>query len=329
MQKKIIFTLIIFLSFFFPIYLSGQTSIYNKYPIAGHEWFTRNTPDSVRLYIFEFGEGKDTIVVLHGGFGAEHSYLLDAFEGLYDKYHFVFYDQRGSLRSPCPDSLINMDKMIEDLEGIRKELRIKKLNLFGHSNGTTLASLYLKKYPHHVMGFIMCAFLKPQYPVPVENGLRAIETSEDRGFQEFVNREAVKREISKINVSEIPGKAVTYKQRIAVASYSCFDIINWKKQRTGFWSFYNIKAGNAVVNSIPKGGYNLIPVFTQHPYPITVIMGDHDMIDFGGELYGRWFKEFPNMERILIKNAGHDTWLDQPEQFKRAFIKAMNKYNNK
>ncbi len=44
-------------------------------------------------------------------------------KGLTDKYHFIFYDQRGSLRSPVPDSLISYENHIEDLELLRKELK--------------------------------------------------------------------------------------------------------------------------------------------------------------------------------------------------------------
>lgn len=59
-----------------------------------------------QLFVQEYGTGPDTVVVLHGGWGAEHSYLLDAFSGVGNDRHLVFYDQRGSLRSPCPDSLV-------------------------------------------------------------------------------------------------------------------------------------------------------------------------------------------------------------------------------
>ena len=48
--------------------------------------------------MYEFGTGKDTVLVLHGGFGAEHSYMLTALRPLEKQYHFVLYDQRGSLR---------------------------------------------------------------------------------------------------------------------------------------------------------------------------------------------------------------------------------------
>lgn len=312
----------------------SQSSIHSSYPVASHEWFTRNTQDSIRLFILEFGRGHDTVLVLHGGFGAEHSYLLDAFEGLYDKYHFIFYDQRGSLRSPCPDSLITLDKMVEDIESIRKEMKLSKLNLFGHSNGSSLASFYLQKYPQNVKGFIMCAFVKPKYPLRNDKELRRLENIGDSSFQVFNKRPEIQLAMNKIDMSAPLGKIETDRLRILIAGSECYDVENWKKMRSSFWSFYSSNAARAVIQSVEKEAskrtdgmfYNFEPTLKNHPYPITIIMGEYDMIDFGGKLYEKWLMNFPNMERILIKNAAHSPWWDKPIEFRKAFVKGMDKY---
>lgn len=73
----------------------------------GDEWYLY-TPDKFNLYMYEFGKG-DTVIVLHGGFGAEYSYLLKALQPLENQFHFVLFDQRGSLRSPAPDSVLSFE----------------------------------------------------------------------------------------------------------------------------------------------------------------------------------------------------------------------------
>jgi proline iminopeptidase len=50
----------------------------------------------------------------------EHRYLLDALRGLEDRFHFVFYEQRGSLRSSSPDSLVSVAAHTRDLERLRQ-----------------------------------------------------------------------------------------------------------------------------------------------------------------------------------------------------------------
>jgi pimeloyl-ACP methyl ester carboxylesterase len=115
------------------------------------EWYLP-TGDGYRLFVQEFGRGAETLVVLHGGWGAEHSYLLDAFKGFETRFHLVFYDQRGSLRSPCPTEKISVEKHIEDLDLLRAALGLERMNIVAHSMGTYLAQAYLQKHPERVQG---------------------------------------------------------------------------------------------------------------------------------------------------------------------------------
>jgi pimeloyl-ACP methyl ester carboxylesterase len=74
------------------------------------EWYLR-APDSVTLYVREFGAGEP-VIVLHGGWGMDHGYMLPALRGLETIGHFVIYDQRGSLRSPAPVAKISLQKHV-------------------------------------------------------------------------------------------------------------------------------------------------------------------------------------------------------------------------
>jgi predicted alpha/beta-fold hydrolase len=119
----------------------------------GEEWYLF-TPDKINLYLYEFGKG-DTILVLHGGFGAEHSYMVEALKPLEKKFHFVLFDQRGSLRSPAPDSVLTFDKLLDDVETIRMALKLKKVKLVAHSMGTRIAMAYANKFPQNVESLVL------------------------------------------------------------------------------------------------------------------------------------------------------------------------------
>src|SRR3990170_2076324 len=123
------------------------------------DWFlsTGNWEKDPQLYVLEFGNGSDTIIMLHGGWGGEHSGLINAVKDLKDQYHFILYDQRGGLRSPCPDSLVTFNNHIEDVELLRKELKLDKLTIVGHSMGAVLASAYAAKYPQRIKQLILLA----------------------------------------------------------------------------------------------------------------------------------------------------------------------------
>lgn len=123
------------------------------------EWYLR-TPDSLDvynqdIYVRELGTGKDTVVVIHGGFGANHDYMLDAIQGLEERYHFVLYDQRGSLLSPGPKEKLTFQKNVGDLDLLIRQLGTKKVKIMAHSMGTLVAMEYLKQHPEKVSNLVL------------------------------------------------------------------------------------------------------------------------------------------------------------------------------
>lgn len=335
MKKRILILLALTLTGISSCFLSSnnkidkQDSIYVNYNVGEHEWYLTNPEDSVKLFILEFGRGIDTILVLHGGFGAEHRYLKDAFEGLYDQYHFIFYDQRGSLRSPCPEEKISIERHISDIEAIRKEFGLTQINIFGHSNGTTLATYYLKAHPDKVKGFIMTACMQMQWPIPENDSLlRRLDTEAGNRFGEFLKRDEIQKELSKVEMnSTFPSsKKATMKERIRMASYYLYDITLWQKGKEPFGAFFSNKAARATVNSLPQGPYDNIELYRKHPYPITIIMGEYDMIDAGGKKFEYWTRNLPNVYHVLIEKAGHDPWIDQPDEYRKRLLKALTRY---
>src|SRR5205809_649271 len=68
----------------------------SSYPIENEnysEWFltSGNWGTDSKIYVRTIGSGPDTVVMLHGGWGGEHHYLIEATKGLRDKYCFILY----------------------------------------------------------------------------------------------------------------------------------------------------------------------------------------------------------------------------------------------
>ena len=83
------------------------------------------------------------LLVLHGGPGAHHDYLLPQMLALADTHRLVFYDQRGGGRSRTDDRTpIGWRTHVEDLEHVVDELRIHPLSILGYSWGGLLALLH-------------------------------------------------------------------------------------------------------------------------------------------------------------------------------------------
>jgi len=104
--------------------------------------FTSTTP--IPLYWAAYGrEGAPRLLVLHGGPGAHHDYLLPQMLELADQYQLVFYDQRGGGRSKTDDRTpITWRTHVEDLDRVVGELHLDPLVLVGYSWGGLLALLY-------------------------------------------------------------------------------------------------------------------------------------------------------------------------------------------
>jgi proline iminopeptidase len=96
----------------------------------------------VSLLVRRVGHGHP-VVVLHGGPGAHHEYLLPQFDALSHNRELIYYDQRGGGRSPVArDVPVGWTEQVADLEALRAHLGIERLTLVGYSWGGLLAMLY-------------------------------------------------------------------------------------------------------------------------------------------------------------------------------------------
>ena len=105
--------------------------------------YTTGTP--VPLYWCRYAPRapRGRLVVLHGGPGAHHDYLLPQLLELAAEHECLFYDQRGGGRSKTDDRTpITWRTQVEDLTTVLAELAPGPLTLVGYSWGALLAMLY-------------------------------------------------------------------------------------------------------------------------------------------------------------------------------------------
>ncbi len=140
--------LILFL--FFTIFSNHfSTAGDNATSVSIEEGFTQI--NGTQLFYKIIGKGTP-IVILHGGPGLDHSYLLPQMAELAKTHKLIFFDQRASGKSSV-DSDTNsttMKNLVEDVEGIRKAFKLGKMNLMGHSWGGLLAMFYAIRFPNNI-----------------------------------------------------------------------------------------------------------------------------------------------------------------------------------
>jgi len=100
---------------------------------------------AVPLYWCEYGDpAAPPLLLLHGGPGASHEYLLPQMLELAREHRVVMYDQRGGGRSRHDDDRaeIGWRDQVADVARVVAELGVEPLTLVGYSWGGLLAMLY-------------------------------------------------------------------------------------------------------------------------------------------------------------------------------------------
>src|SRR3989441_2262593 len=100
---------------------------------------------------------KGTVLCLHGGPGMTHDYLLSLEDLAQFGYRVVFMDQLGCGKSERPrgTDLYTIAHNVEEVEGVRKALRLGKVHLMGSSYGGALAIATALKYQRNLRSLII------------------------------------------------------------------------------------------------------------------------------------------------------------------------------
>lgn len=111
-----------------------------------------------RVVAYSFGNGEETILLLHGGPGIRSDYLSQTHGYLADHgFHVVTYDQLGSGKSDRPDNpeLWTLDRYVREVEAVCQALGLKRVHLYGHSWGVILAIEYALTHPSRVKSLVL------------------------------------------------------------------------------------------------------------------------------------------------------------------------------
>lgn len=129
--------------------------LYRQFP-AYNKGFLK-VSDIHQIYFEESGNPQgNPVIVIHGGPGSKSK---PRFRKFFDpkKWRVVLFDQRGCGKSkPLGETKNNTTwDLINDIERIRKHLKVSKWVIFGGSWGSTLSLAYAKKHPTAIAGLIL------------------------------------------------------------------------------------------------------------------------------------------------------------------------------
>ncbi len=129
------------------------------------------------LFYRSFGRPtKGTVLCLHGGPGASHEYLLPIADLAQFGYRVVMFDQLGCGHSERPRGtrLYTVAHNVEEVEGIRRALKLGRVHLFGSSYGGALVLATALKYQRNLRSLVIASGLAST-PLTVREMWRLID----------------------------------------------------------------------------------------------------------------------------------------------------------
>jgi proline-specific peptidase len=268
--------------------------------------------ENVRLSVrIHAGTKGNPIVFLHGGPGGSITDGGYEMEELLPQRRWVMYDQRGSGRSDRPDPrTITAAQHVEDLEQLRRALAIDRFSIVGLSWGSALAALYAEKYPGHIDRIVFLS------PMPV-----AAKPFAEERFAATPDENAAKRrrEIVERMKSATGDELVALCKERFANNYGAY-VTNAESLRRAHRcdSAERIErqdslAGARTMESL--GEWDFRPALRTIKIPALVVEGSQSNVPLNS--VRAWAETLPSARLLLIENAGHANWLDQPEIFRR------------
>ena len=269
--------------------------------------------NGARLYTKSCGEGEPMLII-HGGPGLDHSYLLPHLYGLSNYFNLIFYDQRASGKSSA-DLPFTIETFVEDIESIRNHYGISQLHLMGHSWGGYLAMKYALKYPERLHSLILLNSMAPSDSLRLLE-LNAVDSLESAFYQPEID--------TIINSQE-------YKLHQAVAFEKLFRVM-FKKD------FYDPQRVSELTLTFPEAffdnslklqsmnpemeTYNIIPELRQLPIPSLIFYGvDEPAAEIIGPVL---WENIEGSELIILPRCGHFPFIEQPTRLFEKIISFTN-----
>jgi len=263
--------------------------------------------NGVKIYYRVFGTGTP-ILIINGGPGLNSDGFVELAKTLSGHNETIIYDQRGTGKSVMHEidaSTITMQLMIDDMENLRKHLKIARWIILGHSFGGMLASYYATIHPDRIISMILSS----------SGGI-------DLDLLSYVSKN--------INARLTPQQldsASYWSQKIAAGDTSNFarrrraDALanayvldrKYVPQIAERLTYSNLHINNLIWQDMQRIHFNCEPKLSTFDKPVLIIQGRQDIIE--ERTSQRAKKILKNSKLVIIDHCVHYGWLDNRDAY--------------
>ena len=253
-----------------------------------------------------------TIIVLHGGPGADHTGLRPL-EPLADEYQLVFFDQRGAGLSPRVEAPeISLDIYLKDLDAlVDKYGQGQRVHLIGLSWGGEFATIYTARFPDKVEKL---ALMEPGALTAELDAIgpeRSLSVSHAWLFLwsafETLHIDLPDSHADEDHVFKHIGTNTNL-------NYFCDRSIppDYPGVRTGMLANRIVMQDAHNLNA-EDGGFDMTVGIENFPRKVLFIAGECDQL-LGAEMQRQQMELFPRAELVVLPDAGHEIFGSDPAQ---------------
>jgi proline iminopeptidase len=272
--------------------------------LAREENGTTFQAKAATIYYEVLGSGSATpLIIVNGGPGFDHTYehVSSAWDVLAKKRRVIFYDQRGTGRSPAAkDQTYTLADQINDLEDLRAHLGADRIDLLGHSWGGYLVMAYAAEHSEHISHLTIVDSAAPKFKDTV--------FLFDNVFPEGTERQAGLS--FKEEMGDKGAQDADLREYFSMLFYS-------PKNRDKFVatvgpSVYKKDINEAVAKDIER--FDLNPEIRKFKFPTLVITGRYDMNVAPSVAY-KIHLAIPGSQFAVFEKSGHLPFFEEPDKF--------------
>lgn len=256
------------------------------------------------------------VLHLHGGPGEGGSPVHRRFFDP-DHYRIIIFDQRGAGRSQPLGSLENntLVHLLDDIEALRRHLRIERWHIFGGSWGSTLALAYAQRHTARCIGLILRGVFLME-PPEIEWFLYGIRTIFPEAWEQFAAGVAPDEQNDLLNAyyrrltGNDPVAAMDAAIRWSLYEGACssllpnYEVITTEEQKKHALALARIESHYFRTQLIPPEDSLIHRLDTIRAIPATIVQGRYDIIcpmQTAHRLHGLW----PEADYIVVPDGGH------------------------
>jgi proline iminopeptidase len=252
------------------------------------------------------------------GWGASSDIYFSTLQRLERTMTMVYLDTRGSGRSERPSSQegYRLEHFISDLDELRAHLGEAKVWIMGHSLGGLLAQLFALDYPGSCQGLILL------------NSTAAIDGEAEADIDMRMNRrkdEPWFPEAEAASHNEDISTDTEFKEHLRqIFPFYFHDVSKMRSVDEAFQAETFSIAAYAIMTlnqaELQKGALDRL---ADIQVPTVILVGDDDFICSPVQAL-RIHLRIPGSKLVVIEQAGHFPWIEQPDAFFRELGSALH-----